>query len=129
MSEEEYALFDDYYHDNIEQATIKNKNYRKVISTTPTLQLVLMSLKPKEEIGEEIHPYTTQFIRVEKGNGIAIIEDKIYKLTDGVAIIIPLNSKHNIINTSTKEPLKLYTIYSPPNHPYDKIEKVKKLID
>jgi len=84
-----------------------------------------MSLNPKEEIGEEIHPYTSQFIRVEKGEGVAIIEGKLFKLTDGVAVIVPLNSKHNIINTSAKEPLKLYTIYSPPNHPYDRIEKYK----
>jgi len=125
MSDDDYALFDNYYHDNIEQATIKNNFYRTVIFTCPNTQLVLMSLNPKEEIGEEIHPYITQFIRVEKGNGIAIIEDKIYKLTDGMAVIIPLNSKHNIINTSSKEPLKLYTIYSPPNHPYDRIEKYK----
>jgi len=125
MSEDNYALFDNYYYDNLEQTTIINNNYREVVATTPNMQLVLMSLNPKEEIGEEIHPYITQFIRIEKGNGIAIIEDKIYKLTDGVAIIIPLNSKHNIINTSAKEPLKLYTIYSPPNHPYDRIEKYK----
>lgn len=125
MSEDDYALFDNYYHDNIEQATIKNNFFRKVINTTPNMQLVLMSLKPKEDIGVEIHPYTTQFIRVEKGNGIAIIEGKRFELTDGTAIIIPLNSKHNIINTSAKEPLKLYTIYSPPNHPYDRIEKYK----
>lgn len=125
MSEDDYALFDDYYHDNIEQATIKNKNYREVVFTCPTLQLVIMSLKPKEEIGEEIHPYISQFIRVEKGNGIAIIEGQSFELADGVAVIVPLNSKHNIINTSKYKDLKLYTIYSPPNHPYDRLQKNK----
>ena len=128
MSEDNYALFDDYYHDNIEQATIKNKNFRKVINTTPNMQLVLMSLKPKEDIGVEIHPYITQFIRVEKGEGIAVIEGQSFELADGTAIIIPLNSKHNIINTSKYNDLKLYTIYTPPNHPYDRIQ-INKVTD
>jgi mannose-6-phosphate isomerase-like protein (cupin superfamily) len=127
MSEDDYALFDDYYHDNIEEATIQNNFFRKVLCTTSNLQLVLMSLKPGEDIGIEIHPYTTQFIRVEKGDGIAIIEGKKFELYDGVAIIIPNNSRHNIINTSKYKDLKLYTIYSPPNHPYDRIEKNKTI--
>jgi mannose-6-phosphate isomerase-like protein (cupin superfamily) len=127
MSEDDYALFDNYYHDNIEEATIENKNFRNVIFTDPTLQLVLMSLKPGEDIGTEIHPYITQFIRVEKGDGIAIIEGQTFKLTDGVAVIVPLNSKHNIINTSKYKDLKLYTIYSPPNHPYNRVQKNKNV--
>jgi len=125
MSEDDYALFDNYYYDNIEEATIENKNFRNVVFTTTNLQLVFMSLKPGEDIGSEIHPYITQFIRVEKGEGIAIIEGQTFKLTDGVAIIIPLNNQHNIINTSKYKDLKLYTIYSPPNHPYNRIEKNK----
>jgi len=128
MSEDDYALFDNYYYDNIEEATIENKNYRKVIFSSPNLQLVFMSLKPGEDIGSEIHPYITQFIRVEKGEGIAIIEGKKFELSDGTAVIIPLNSQHNIINTSKYKDLKLYTIYSPPNHPYNKIE-IYKLTD
>lgn len=127
MSEDDYALFDNYYHDNIEEATIENKNFRKVLCTTPNLQLVIMSLKPGEDIGTEIHPYITQFIRVEKGDGIAIIEGQTFELYDGVALIIPLNSKHNIINTSKYNDLKLYTIYSPPNHPYNRIQKNKTI--
>jgi len=125
MSEDDYALFDNYYYDNIEEATIQNKNYREVIFSSPNLQLVFMSLNPGEEIGEEIHPYITQFIRIEKGKGIAEIENKHFELYDGVAIIIPLNSRHNIINTSKYKDLKLYTIYSPPNHPYNRLEKNK----
>jgi len=122
---EEYAIFDDYYHENIEEETIDNDDYRKVVATTPNMQLVLMSLKPLEEIGSEIHPYISQFIRVEKGEGIAIIEGRVFNLFDGVSIIIPLNKEHNIINTSKYKDLKLYTIYSPPNHPYDRLEKIK----
>lgn len=127
MSEGDYALFDEYYHENIEQVTINNKNYREVVATTPNMQLVLMSLKPNEDIGLEIHPYITQFIRVERGEGVAIIDDKTYELFDGTAIIIPLNTEHNIINTSNYKDLKLYTIYSPPNHAYNKIEKNKTI--
>lgn len=125
MSEDDYALFDNYYHENLEQATLNNKFFRKVVSTTPNMQLVIMSLKPKEDIGVEIHPYITQFIRVEKGEGIAIIEGQSFELADGTAIIIPLNSEHNIINTSKYKDLKLYTIYSPPNHPYNRLQKNK----
>jgi mannose-6-phosphate isomerase-like protein (cupin superfamily) len=127
MSKEDYAVFNDYYHDNIEQATIKNKNYRVVICTTPTMQLVLMSLKPGEDIGLEVHPYITQFIRVEKGEGIAIIDGEKFELFDNVAVIVPLNKEHNIINTSKYNDLKLYTIYSPPNHPYNRIQKNKNI--
>lgn len=125
MSDNEYCMFDTFFHDNIEEITIKNKNYREVIATTPNLQLVLMSLKPNTDIGTEIHPYTTQFIRVESGTGVAIINNEAYDLSDGIAIVIPLNTKHNIINTSKYAHLKLYTIYSPPHHPYNKINKNK----
>lgn len=114
------------FHKNIEKITESNKYFRKVLSTTPNMQLVVMSLKPKEDIGMEIHPYTTQFIRVESGTGVAIVDDKKYKLSNGSAIIIPLNSKHNIVNTSKTEPLKIYTIYSPPNHPSDRVDIKKR---
>lgn len=119
-----YAKFIDVLHINIEKETNKNTYYRKVIATTPNMQLVLMSLKPGQDIGLEVHPYITQFIRVEKGEGVAIIGDEEYNLINGDAVIIPLNTKHNIIN-NTKKVLKLYTIYSGPNHPYDRINVTK----
>ena len=120
MSEE--AVFDTIFYDNLTSITKHNKFYRRVVSTTPTMQLVLMSLKPNTEIGIEIHPYNTQFIKIEQGSGTAIINNIVYDLEEGDAIIIPLNTHHNIINNSNK-PLKLYTIYSPPHHVYNKIEK------
>lgn len=109
---------------NIERDTIKNKYYRKVISTTPTMQVVLMTLPPNIEIGKERHPYTSQFIKIEKGKGIAYIKNKRYILKDGDSLVIPPNTSHNIINNSTR-PLHLYSIYSPPEHPRDRIEKYK----
>ena len=125
MSEDDYALFDNFYYGNLERETTNNRYFREVISTTANMQLVLMSLKPGEDIGLEIHPYTTQFIRVEKGSGVAFIEGEELKLSDGSAVIIPLNTQHNITNTSLHENLKLYTIYSPPNHAYDRLDKNK----
>jgi mannose-6-phosphate isomerase-like protein (cupin superfamily) len=109
---------------NIEKLTLNNNNYRKVLFTTKQQQLVLMSIKGHEEIGLEIHPKTTQFIRVESGRGKAIIGKEVYRLKDGDAIIIPSGVKHNII--ASKDGLKLYTIYSPPHHPIGTIEKNKE---
>lgn len=102
---------------NIENATLRNNRFRKVLYTTPTMQLVLMSLKPGEEIGSEVHPYTTQFIRVESGSGIAIMGNERKRLRDGISVVIPPGTRHNVTNTSKTEPLKLYTLYSPPEHP------------
>jgi mannose-6-phosphate isomerase-like protein (cupin superfamily) len=101
---------------NIEKDTLDNYNFRKVVYTADYMQLVLMSLRPGEEIGEEIHQKTDQFFRIEKGQGKCIINDNIYELNDGVVVIVPAGAKHNIINTSLDEDLKLYTIYSPPHH-------------
>ena len=112
---------------NIEEMTLNNKNYRKVINTTRHQQLVLMSLKPKEEIGMEIHKKVDQFIRIEKGSAIAIIgkdEQKIYKLKKEYFITIPAGTYHNIINIGKGE-LKLYSIYSPYNHKKGTVQKVK----
>ncbi len=113
---------------DLNEMTIKNTNYRKVISTTKHQQLVLMSLKPKEEIGMEIHNKVDQFIRIEKGTATAIIgkdeNQKIYKLKKEYFIIIPAGTYHNIINTGRSE-LKLYSIYSPPNHKSGTIHKTK----
>lgn len=113
------------FHTNIEQTTLDNEDYRRVLHTTGNNQLVVMSIEPDDEIGEEVHDTIDQFIRVESGEGKAIIDDEEIELSDGSAIIIPKGSKHNIINTSSEEPLKLYTIYSPPNHPAGTIQKTK----
>lgn len=98
---------------DIESATLKNNKFRKILYTNSDLQLVVMSLEPYEEIGMEKHD-GTQFIRVESGKGRAIISDKLHILRDGVSIIISPNSKHNII--AGDKGMKLYTIYSPPQH-------------
>jgi mannose-6-phosphate isomerase-like protein (cupin superfamily) len=114
------------YKGNIEAQTIRNRNYRKVIFTVPgKMQLVLMSLLPKEEIGAEVHPHTAQFIRVDKGVGTAIIGSHKYRLKDGDAVIIPPRTRHNIINTSKTERMQLYTIYSRTEHKPGTVEKVK----
>lgn len=106
---------------DITETTINNDNYRWVFSTTDQMQLVFMSLLPNEEIGMEIHPETTQFIRIEQGHGYAIIDGEEFNLKDDVALLIPPGTKHNIINTGDK-PLKLYSIYSPPHHQHGLIE-------
>ncbi|AGF85081.1 isomerase [Moumouvirus goulette] len=110
---------------NINKETINNNNYRKVLYTTKDQQLVVMSLKPHEDIEFEIHHNNDQFIRIEKGKGMALIgknhENK-YLLEDDTCIIIPAGTYHQIINTSDTEYLKLYTIYSPPHHPKNKID-------
>ncbi len=104
------------FRDNIEQITLENDNFRKVLYTGKHSQLVLMSLKPKEEIGMEVHPDNDQFFRFEKGQGKFIIDGNEYEVGDGVAIVVPAGVQHNVINISDSEPLKLYTIYSPAHH-------------
>jgi len=101
---------------NIEAAAVDNNNFRKVLYTSKHSQLVLMSLKPKEEIGEEIHAHNDQFFRIESGNGRCIIDGNKYELNAGDAIVIPAGAKHNVINTNDAVPLKMYTIYSPAHH-------------
>jgi mannose-6-phosphate isomerase-like protein (cupin superfamily) len=100
---------------NIEQETEKNNNYRKVVYTTEQTQLVLMSIPKGDDIDREIHKNVTQFIRVEKGSGVAYLNNKQYRLKEGDAIIIPAGVEHYIKNTSNK-PLKLYSLYSPAQH-------------
>ena len=100
---------------NIEKDSIENENFRKVLYTAKNSQLVLMSIAPGEDIGEEIHSLD-QFIRCEAGEGAAVLNDVKHKIRDGFAIVVPAGAKHNIINTSESEVLKLYTLYSPPNH-------------
>jgi mannose-6-phosphate isomerase-like protein (cupin superfamily) len=103
------------YVTNIEKDSLDNGNFRKVLYTAKNSQLVVMSLKPKEDIGSEVHQLD-QFIRVEKGNGKTVLNGKESELTDGSAVVIPAGTEHNIINTSETEEMKLYTVYSPPNH-------------
>lgn len=111
---------------DIESLTLKNTNYRKVLFTDTNQHLVLMSLSPHQEIGMEVHPDISQFIRVEAGKGMAIINDKRYLLKNGSAVIIPQGSYHNIINTSKEVDMKIYTIYSPPHHPLNTIHRTKE---
>jgi mannose-6-phosphate isomerase-like protein (cupin superfamily) len=103
------------FKDNIEKLTLGNEKFRQVIYTAKFSQLVLMSLKPSEEIGEEIHD-VDQFFRFEKANGKVIIDGNNYDVSDGDALIVPAGSKHNVINSSETEALKLYTLYCPPHH-------------
>lgn len=110
---------------NIEKLTAENEFFRKVIFTGQHTQLVLMSLKPGEEIGMEVHEIVDQFLRFESGEGRAIIDGDGYEIGDGDAIIIPAGSQHNIINTSDKKPLKLYTLYSPPHHKDGTVHETK----
>lgn len=112
------------YHTHIEEATENNTDYRRVLYTGKYSQLVLMSLQPGEEIGEEIHPENDQFFRFEEGEGKVIIDGNEYLVYDGDAVVVPAGAKHNVINTGN-EPLKLYTIYSPPHHRYDVVRKTK----
>jgi len=101
---------------HIEQDTLENNNFRKVLYSSVFSQLVLMSLKPKQDIGLEIHPDNDQFFRFESGEGLCIIDGHEYRVQDGSAIIVPAGAEHNIINTSETKDLKLYTIYSPAHH-------------
>jgi len=114
------------YKANIEKETLKNKNFRKVLYTSAYSQLVLMSLKPKEEIGSEVHEENDQFLRFEGGTGRVVIDDSKYTVKDGDAVVIPAGARHNVINTSATEELKLYTIYSPPHHKDGIVRKTKE---
>lgn len=110
---------------NIEDRALSNKYFREVLFTGRHNQLVVMSLAPGEDIGMEIHPDVDQFIRIEAGKGRAILNGEEHDLEDGSAIVIPAGTQHNIVNRSQKEPLKLYTIYSPPEHRDGTIHKTK----
>jgi len=111
--------------DNIEKLTKENENFRKVLFTGPNSQLVVMSLLPGEEIGAEVHEEHDQFIRIEEGTGKAVLGDEEFEIKDDFAIVIPGGTEHNVINTSDTEKMKLYTVYSPPEHPKDTIHKTK----
>jgi mannose-6-phosphate isomerase-like protein (cupin superfamily) len=112
------------YVTDIENDTLENQDFRRVLYTAKNSQLVLMSLRPKEEIGEETHNLD-QFIRVEAGDGFAVLDGVKHPISDGTAIVIPAGTKHNIVNDSATEELKLYTVYSPPEHRDGTIHKTK----
>lgn len=113
------------FKDNIEKETLENTDYRRVLFTGH-LQLVLMSLKPREEIGYEKHEGHNQFFRFEAGQGTVIIDDEEFEVSDGDSVIIPDGAGHNVINVSETEDLKLYTIYAPAEHPEGTIYHTKK---
>lgn len=105
-----------WFHANIEQDTLNNANFRKVLYTAKHMQLVLMSLLPNEDIWTETHPDNDQFFRFETWKGKCIIDGNEYEVSDGSAIIVPAGSQHNVINLSDSEPLRFYTIYAPAHH-------------
>jgi mannose-6-phosphate isomerase-like protein (cupin superfamily) len=112
------------YITNIEKLSLENPHFRHVLYTATNTQLVVMSLNPNEDIGEETHQLD-QFIRCEKGYGKAILDGVEHEISDGFAVIVPAGTKHNIINTSSEDTLKLYSLYSPPNHRDGVIHKTK----
>ncbi|MGI6278741.1 MAG: cupin domain-containing protein [Patescibacteria group bacterium] len=117
------------YQDNIEKATLENEDFRRVLFTGDHSQLVLMAIGLGEEIGQEVHDDVDQFFRFEAGEGKVIIEGEEIVVGDGDAVIVPAGTEHNIINTSASEKLKLYTIYSPANHPDGTVHKNKAEAD
>jgi mannose-6-phosphate isomerase-like protein (cupin superfamily) len=112
------------YVENIEEATVANEDFRRVLYTGKNLQLVLMTLKPGEEIGEEIHEDIDQFFRVEEGQGTIYIDGNASEIEDDFAAIVPAGARHNVVNTGA-EPLKLYTLYGPPEHKHGTVHKNK----
>ena len=116
------------YHDNIERVTEANDKFRKVLYTGHNLQLVLMSLRPGEEIGAETHDDRDQFFRFEAGSGEVDIDDNTYKVKAEDAVIVPQGARHNVRNTG-QEPLRMYTIYGPPEHVDGKIHETREDAD
>ena len=117
------------YFTDIEKKTLENNYFREVLFTGPFSQLVVMALQAGEEIGTETHDDVDQFIRVEAGHGKAILEGEEIELADGTAVVIPAGTEHNVVNISTTEALKLYTIYTPAEHPDGTVHKTKAEAD
>jgi len=114
------------YFGAIEELALKNTYFRRVLFTGKHSQLVLMSLEPGEEIGDEVHADVDQFFRIERGEARFVFEGGEQRLVgDGDGVVVPVGTRHNVINTSKTAPLKLYTIYSPPNHPDGTVHKTK----
>jgi mannose-6-phosphate isomerase-like protein (cupin superfamily) len=115
------------YVGSIEKQTLKNSYFRQVLFTGKHAQLVLMCLQPGEEIGNEVHDNVDQFFRLEQGEALFVFNGKEkHAVKDADAVIVPAGTYHNVINTSKTEKLKLYTVYSPPNHPDKTVHKTKK---
>lgn len=114
------------YITNIEKKTIVNQYFRQVLYTGQHAQLVVMSLNPQEDIGEEVHEIVDQFIRIEAGEAKVIMNGQEQMVKDGDAFVVPAGTKHNVVNVSSENPLKLYTVYSPPHHKDGTIHKTKQ---
>jgi mannose-6-phosphate isomerase-like protein (cupin superfamily) len=115
----------DGYVTDIERDTLANEDYRRVLFTGSKTQLVLMTLRPGEEIGLEVHDDHDQFIRIEAGTGYVQLGQTRHDLRDGSAVVIPAGTEHNVVNTSQSELLRLYTLYSPPEHPAGTVQHTK----
>ena len=113
------------YVDNIERATVENEDFRRVLYTGKNMQLVLMTLPPGCDIGEEVHEDRDQFFRIEEGQGEIRIDGKANKVEDDFAVIVPAGARHNVINTGDG-PLRLYTLYAPPEHRDGVVHKTKE---
>ena len=114
------------YVNNLERDTMRNRDFRRVVYTGPNLQLVLMTLQPGESIGMEVHEGHDQFIRVEAGTGVVVLDGRESPLSSGSAVVIPANVEHNVINTSTSDSLRMYTLYAPPEHPDGTVHPSKR---
>ena len=117
------------YSVDIERSTLENADFRRVLYTAPHSQLVVMSIAPGGEIGMERHDAGDQFIRVEQGEGEAILDGERHELRDGTALVIPSGTEHNVINTSRSDPLRLYTVYSPAQHADGTVHRSKSEAD
>ena len=116
------------YHDNIERQALGNEDFRRVAYTGNHLQLVLMTLQPGDEIGEEVHKAIDQFFRIEEGEGVISIDGVEHKVTDGSAVLVPSGARHNVVNRSD-QPLRLYTLYGPPEHRDGVVQSTKAEAD
>ena len=116
------------YCDNIEARTVENEDFRRVLYTSGHLQLVLMTLQPGEEIGEEVHSDRDQFFRIEEGEGAVDIDGRENRVEDDFAVIVPAGARHNVRNTGSA-PLRLYTIYGPPEHKDGVVQATKQDAD
>jgi mannose-6-phosphate isomerase-like protein (cupin superfamily) len=113
------------YITNIERDTHANEDYRRVLFTGRHTQLVLMTIQPGDEIGREVHDGRDQFIRIEAGLGVAVLDEEEHTISEGMAVVLPAGTEHNVLNTSAVTPLRLYTLYSPPEHPDGTIHRSK----
>jgi mannose-6-phosphate isomerase-like protein (cupin superfamily) len=116
------------YHDDIERQTVANSDFRRVLYTGGHLQLVVMTLQPGDEIGSEVHEDRDQFFRFEEGSGQVDIDDNTYNVEDGSGVIVPAGARHNVRNTGG-QPLKLYTLYGPPEHKDQVVQSTKAEAD